>query len=45
MVNRKHEKNGTRGATEIELHTNTLNKKVGFSLYKSWKPFINLLKK
>jgi hypothetical protein len=36
--NRKCEKNGTWGVTEIELHPNTTNKKDGFSLRKLWKP-------
>jgi hypothetical protein len=34
-----------REATEIEFHSNNMNKEVGFCLSKSWKPLICSLKK
>jgi hypothetical protein len=34
-----------REATEIELHSNNMNREVGFCLSKSWKPLICSLKK
>jgi hypothetical protein len=34
-----------RETIEIELHRNNMNKELGFSLRKSWKPLICSLKK
>jgi hypothetical protein len=37
MVNTKCDKNCIQGVMEIDIHPNTMNKKGGFTLHKSWK--------
>jgi hypothetical protein len=39
-----HMEHNIREETELELHSNNMNKEKGFSLSKSWKPLLQTLK-